>query len=254
MRSAEEARAAGAQQLDVAFYAYLPGAYVLVRSQLIDTALGGAQAKPAYRIVLDCRTFMGQPVQAALTLSATDFVKLQLDDGSTIEVGPTLPLTRSSSADGQLSFTLEPGGRLVVPVIKVKADFMPGAQVLAIAPDQNAHRALSSLDSDAMRAMLGSRTELVKKVMGALASSAPIPVAPAAPASAGGAVAFGGLDDFFKKVGDFFTHTVPSVAQDGAKAVFYQIDLEMVDMENNVKSWFGQKKIKKVIEKKRTIF
>ena len=42
--------------------------------------------------------------------------------------------------------------------------------------------------------------------------------------------------------------------QDGAKAVFYQIDLEMVDLENNVKSWFGQKKLKKVIEKKRTIF
>lgn len=42
--------------------------------------------------------------------------------------------------------------------------------------------------------------------------------------------------------------------QDGAKAVFYQVDLEMVDLENNVKSWFGQKKIKKVIEKKRTIF
>lgn len=42
--------------------------------------------------------------------------------------------------------------------------------------------------------------------------------------------------------------------QDGAKAVFYQIDLEMVDLENNVKSWYGQKKIKKVIEKKRTIF
>ena len=42
--------------------------------------------------------------------------------------------------------------------------------------------------------------------------------------------------------------------QDGAKAVFYQIDLEMVDMENNVKAWFGQKKIKKVIERKRTIF
>ena len=42
--------------------------------------------------------------------------------------------------------------------------------------------------------------------------------------------------------------------QDGAKAVFYQIDLELVDMENNVKAWFGQKKIKKVVEKKRTIF
>ena len=42
--------------------------------------------------------------------------------------------------------------------------------------------------------------------------------------------------------------------QDSAKAVFYQIDLEMVDMENNVKAWYGQKKIKKVIERKRTIF
>ena len=42
--------------------------------------------------------------------------------------------------------------------------------------------------------------------------------------------------------------------QDGAKAVFYQVDLEMVDMENNVKAWFGQKEIKKVIERKRTIF
>jgi uncharacterized protein (TIGR02722 family) len=42
--------------------------------------------------------------------------------------------------------------------------------------------------------------------------------------------------------------------QDGTKAVFYQVDLEMVDLENNIKSWFGQKKIKKVIEKKRTIF
>ena len=27
-----------------------------------------------------------------------------------------------------------------------------------------------------------------------------------------------------------------------------------LDMENNVKAWFGQKKIKKVVEKKRTIF
>ena len=42
--------------------------------------------------------------------------------------------------------------------------------------------------------------------------------------------------------------------QDGAKAVFYQIDLEMVDMENNAKARFGQKKINKVIERKRTIF
>jgi penicillin-binding protein activator len=41
---------------------------------------------------------------------------------------------------------------------------------------------------------------------------------------------------------------------DGTKAVFYQVDLEMVDLTNNVKSWFGQKKIKKVIERKRVIF
>jgi hypothetical protein len=41
---------------------------------------------------------------------------------------------------------------------------------------------------------------------------------------------------------------------DGTKAIFYQVDLELVDLETNVKTWFGQKKIKKVIERKRTVF
>ena len=41
---------------------------------------------------------------------------------------------------------------------------------------------------------------------------------------------------------------------DGVKAVFYQVDLQMVDLENNAKVWYGQKKIKKVVEKKRSIF
>lgn len=41
---------------------------------------------------------------------------------------------------------------------------------------------------------------------------------------------------------------------DGTTAMFYQVDLQMVDLESNAKVWFGQKKIKKVIEKKRTIF
>ena len=40
----------------------------------------------------------------------------------------------------------------------------------------------------------------------------------------------------------------------GTKAVFYQVDLHMVDLESNAKVWFGQKKIKKVVEKKRSIF
>jgi len=41
---------------------------------------------------------------------------------------------------------------------------------------------------------------------------------------------------------------------DGTKAMFYQVDLQMIDLESNAKVWFGQKKIKKVVEKKRTIF
>ena len=41
---------------------------------------------------------------------------------------------------------------------------------------------------------------------------------------------------------------------EGVKAMFYQVDLEMIDLENNVKSWFGQKKIKKVIERKRMLY
>jgi len=41
---------------------------------------------------------------------------------------------------------------------------------------------------------------------------------------------------------------------DGTKAVFYQVDLQMIDLENNAKVWYGQRKIKKVVERKRTIF
>ena len=41
---------------------------------------------------------------------------------------------------------------------------------------------------------------------------------------------------------------------DGTKAVFYQVDLQMIDLGNNAKVWYGQKKIKKVVEKKRTVF
>lgn len=215
-RSAEEAAAAGAQQLGIAFYAYLPGAYLVARTQLIDTALGNdQQAKPTYRIVLDCRSITGQPIQSALTLSATASVTLKLEDGSEITIGPTRPITRCTSADGQLCLLLDPGQRLVVPVIKVKADFMSGTHALAIAPDQNAHRALSRLDSEMLQPLLGSRTALVKQVMGVLADSAPIAVAP----TASSPVAFGLFDDVLSKVGNFFTHTIPSAAQDGARAV-----------------------------------
>ena len=41
---------------------------------------------------------------------------------------------------------------------------------------------------------------------------------------------------------------------DGTKAVYYQVDLELVDLESNEKSWIGQRKIKKVVERKRTVF
>jgi penicillin-binding protein activator len=41
---------------------------------------------------------------------------------------------------------------------------------------------------------------------------------------------------------------------EGVKAVFYQVDLEMVDMANNKKVWLGQKKIKKIISKSRVKF
>lgn len=41
---------------------------------------------------------------------------------------------------------------------------------------------------------------------------------------------------------------------EGTKAVFYQVDLQMIDLESNAKVWYGQKKIKKVIERKRSIF
>ena len=41
---------------------------------------------------------------------------------------------------------------------------------------------------------------------------------------------------------------------DGTKTVFYQVDLELINIANNVKAWFGQKRLKKIIERKRVIF
>ena len=56
---------------------------------------------------------------------------------------------------------------------------------------------------------------------------------------------------------DFMMKGSISTIQDeaeGVKSVFYQVDMDLIDLENNVKSWYGQKKIKKVIERKRFLF
>jgi PBP1b-binding outer membrane lipoprotein LpoB len=36
---------------------------------------------------------------------------------------------------------------------------------------------------------------------------------------------------------------------DGTRAVFYQVDLELIDIASDVKVWQGQKKVKKVVER-----
>jgi hypothetical protein len=38
------------------------------------------------------------------------------------------------------------------------------------------------------------------------------------------------------------------------KVVYYQVTLEMIDLETNVKVWFGDKKIKKLVERRRLGF
>lgn len=38
-------------------------------------------------------------------------------------------------------------------------------------------------------------------------------------------------------------------ALEGEKAVFYQVNLELINIEKNTKVWIGEKKIKKIIEK-----
>lgn len=37
---------------------------------------------------------------------------------------------------------------------------------------------------------------------------------------------------------------------DRRKVVYYQVELELIDLESNVKAWIGQKKIKKFVQKK----
>jgi len=59
--------------------------------------------------------------------------------------------------------------------------------------------------------------------------------------------------EFKKEFGaDYMLKGVISTVTDekeGTKAVFYQVDMEMVNMETNAKEWYGQKKIKKIIAK-----
>jgi uncharacterized protein (TIGR02722 family) len=39
---------------------------------------------------------------------------------------------------------------------------------------------------------------------------------------------------------------------DGTRAVFYQVDLELLDIASNVKVWQGQKRVKKLVERSKT--
>lgn len=61
-----------------------------------------------------------------------------------------------------------------------------------------------------------------------------------------------------KEVGaDFMLKGVINTIQDeekGTRVVYYQINLEIIDIESNVKVWLGDKKIKKVVEKRRLGF
>ena len=61
-----------------------------------------------------------------------------------------------------------------------------------------------------------------------------------------------------KEIGaDYMLKGVINTIQDeekGTKVIYYQVDLEMIDVESNIKVWFGDKKIKKVIERRRLGF
>jgi uncharacterized protein (TIGR02722 family) len=60
------------------------------------------------------------------------------------------------------------------------------------------------------------------------------------------------MKKFYKEIGaDFLLGgVINSVADsfDGQKVILYQVDLELIDIEKNLKVWIGNKKIKKFIE------
>jgi penicillin-binding protein activator len=54
---------------------------------------------------------------------------------------------------------------------------------------------------------------------------------------------------------DFMLHgTISSLVdeRDSTRAVFYQVDLELIDIVSDVKVWLGQKKVKKLVERSKT--
>lgn len=64
------------------------------------------------------------------------------------------------------------------------------------------------------------------------------------------------MKQFYKEMGaDFLLAGVVNSIEDsfdGEKVIFYQVDLELINIETNEKVWLGNKKIKKVIEQKKS--
>ena len=59
------------------------------------------------------------------------------------------------------------------------------------------------------------------------------------------------MKEFYKEIGaDFLLSGVINSVEDsyeGEKVILYQVDLELIDIEKNIKVWIGSKEIKKYI-------
>jgi hypothetical protein len=124
--------------------------YLVTQARLIQDYVVAGPGRfteiSGYRTVVSARRPDGAALSCYITLWATEPAEVHFADGTraTLESGGP-GYTRRTTTGGELSFTLDAGGRLTCPMVKVRADFMAPGERLVIAPDRHVHGQMAAL-------------------------------------------------------------------------------------------------------------
>ena len=165
-----------------------------VRPAVLDAPIPNTALTPAtgYRTVVTANSSSRQFLPCQMTVTATAPVTLYFLDGTSAPVDANQSVTRATDAQGTLSFFVPAGTGLMIPLLKVHADFMLPGEQMAIAADQGFHRQLAGLTANQLLgrdaagqpmpgqaplaapgtppAQAESVAQVVRQVMGAVAS------------------------------------------------------------------------------------
>ncbi len=146
------------------FYSVPDGqSFFVVQTRLLEdyaAASPGAAVTPmnAFRVTIGVRDGNATPQAADITISADRATSI-IHRGKTLQVGPDNTVTLKSNAQNEINLQLKPeADSLVMPILKLHADFMKEGERILVPVDRQIHHALSMVTGDELRS--GSRALL----------------------------------------------------------------------------------------------